>query len=357
MSKRLALYERGLKEAGVDAVIVTTHRPANSAFSAYADPFIIPFHVRKQHHETLKSADVILVDGFNWFSFFWFGFWYGGGKRKLIYELNERPGTVYTSRLLELPPIKKIGLFLNKVSMKVFDGFIVISEPLREYIGSRKKADAQVVKLPIIIDTKEPFVEVQQEIPAHPYIVHTGALSQQKDGIVDVFRAFAKVNAQLGNVLHFYVAGKKNAPPGVLEEIDRVINAGGLKDNVHFIGVISEDTLRTLQKHCLFLVLPKPDNEQNRNNFPTKLGEFLAFSKPVITTPIGDMKYYMKQGESAIIVEPGNTDQIAEAMIRLMNDKALSERLGNAGKKLAEQEFDYAILGRRLADFCKTLNR
>ena len=356
VAKRLSLYRRGLKDAGMESGMIYVFRPARSFFQAYADPFILPFRVRRLHHAQLKGSDVILMDGFNWFSFFWFGLWYGRGKTKLVYELNEKPGTVYTSRLLELAPIKRTGLLLNRLGLKVLDGFIVISEPLRQYITSLKKGSASVLTLPIIIDTGETFRDDAAPVPDHPYFIHTGAMSQQKDGIVDIFKAFVKVNAKKGGTLHLYVSGKKDAPPGVWAEIDQAVENSGLSGNVHYLGYLEEDALRLLQKHSMFLVLPKPDNEQNRNNFATKLGEYLAFGKPVITTPVGDMAKYMRDGETALIVEPGNTDQIAAAMIRLMDDKALASRLGAAGKQVAEQEFNYSILGRRLADYFRKIS-
>jgi glycosyltransferase involved in cell wall biosynthesis len=240
--------------------------------------------------------------------------------------------------------------------MKCFDGFVAISDPLCQYIIKYKKPQAGIVKLPIIIDTRETFQELPEEIPPHPYFIHTGALSQQKDGIVDIFHAFAEVNKHYNNKLHFYLAGSKDAPVQVWDEITRTIQENNLSDNVHFVGLIFGDKLKTLQKNCLFLVLPKPDNEQNRNNFPTKLGEYLAFQRPVITSNVGDMGLFMRNEETALIVEPGNVAQISEAMLRLLGDTALAKRLGAAGHKVAEDEFDYTILGKRLADFCKSLN-
>jgi glycosyltransferase involved in cell wall biosynthesis len=354
MSKRLSLYVRGLKEAGVDAELVTTFRETKGVVSAYLLPYFIPYLIIREHHTTLKRSDVVVVDGFNWWTYLWLGAMYGR-KRKLVFELNEKPGSVYTTRILQFKPIKWAGLHLTRISMMVFDGFIAISEPLREYISHQKKTSAKTVILPIIIDNNEPYTELKNEIPPHPYIIHTGAISQQKDGIVDVFEAFALVNKQEGNTLHFYLAGSKAAPPGVWEGINKVINDHGLKDNVHFLGLVFGDRLKTLQKNCSFLVLPKPDNEQNRNNFPTKLGEYLAFSRPVITTAVGDMALHLKDGFNAILVTPGNTEQISKAMLRLMQDRELADRLGQQGRETSISEFDYKILGKKLAAFLSQL--
>jgi len=356
MSKRLSLYVRGLQHDGVDARIVAVHREAGSVLTAYSNPFLIPFQAKAQYHAVLSESDIILVGGFNWFTYFLLGIWYGDGRRKLLYELNEKPGTVYTSRLLELKPIKALGMLLTKWSMKYFDGFVVISEPLRHYISGQMKASAKIVRLPIIIDVQEPFEELPAEIPPYPYIIHSGALSQQKDGIIDLFKAFAIVNEHFDKKLYFYLTGSKVAPPGVWDEINKAVDDHNLQGNVHFLGFVSEDKLKTLQKNCLFLVLPKPDNEQNRNNFPTKLGEYLAFSRPAITSKVGDMGLFLKSNETALIVEPGNIAQISEAMLRLLKNPALADKLGAAGRKVAEEEFDYTILGKRLADFCKSLN-
>lgn len=355
MSKRLGLYEKGLQEAGVDARIVASHIPAASSVAAYINPFIIPFKTRKDHHQVLRSSDIILVDGFNWFSYIWFWIWYSGKNRKLIYELNEKPGSVYMSKILDLKPVKALGLFLFNTTLKCFDGFVVISDPLVRYLDGRTKRTARVVKLPIIIDTREPYTELPEETPPHPYIIHTGALSQQKDGIIDIFKAFAKVNAVKGKSLHFYLAGSKNAPPGVWDEINRTISEAGLEQNVHHLGLIQGNKLKTLQKNCLFLVLPKPDNEQNRYNFPTKLGEYLTFCRPVIVTAVGDMAKFMKDGANALIVEPGNVEQITAAMLKLMDNQPLASTIGAAGKRTAEEEFDYRVLGQRLSVFLHEL--
>lgn len=354
MSKRLGLYARGLQHAGVDADIVTTFKKTNGALSAYINPYIIPFAVIREHHNTLRRSNIILVDGFSWWTYLWLGAVYGR-KRKLVYELNEKPGHVYTSRLLELKPIKAAGLFLTRFSMKVFDGFVVISQPLCAFIADVKKKTAQTVIVPIIVDNNEPYTELKEEIPAHPYIIHTGALSQQKDGIVDIFNAFALVNRKIGNKLHFYLAGSKQAPPGVWDGINKAINDNALEGNVHFLGMIFGDKLKTLQKNCSFLVLPKPDNEQNRNNFPTKLGEYLSFSRPVITSRVGDMALYMIDGQNALLVEPGNAEQISEAMLRLMQDEGLAQRIGARGRTTSEQEFDFTNLGKKLAVFLRQL--
>jgi glycosyltransferase involved in cell wall biosynthesis len=350
-SKRFSLYKRGLEENGSEVSIVSVYRQKKSFLSTYADFLIIPFKARRNHHEQIRKADVVLVGGFSWFSYFMFKIWYGTGRRKLIYELNEKPGTEYTSRFGELKIIKKTGLFLNQMAMKVFDGFIVISEPLYEYISARKKNAASIIKIPIIIDTKENFDDGSTDIPAHPYFIHTGAMSQQKDGIVDIFSAFAQVVARTGLDLHFYLSGKREGPSDVLDGISQIIDRYNLQDKVHFLGYIGEDMLRSLQKHSKFLVLPKPDNEQNRNNFATKLGEYLAFGKPVITTAVGDMANYMKHEQTSIIVEPGNVDQITDAMIRIIDNDELACDLGLAGKKVAEKYFEYKVHGRRLSEY------
>ena len=60
------------------------------------------------------------------------------------------------------------------------------------------------------------------------------------------------------------------------------------------------------------MIINKRPNLQNRYCFATKLGEYLLTGKPVIISDVGEAKNYLKDGESAYIVDSGQPNLIAK---------------------------------------------
>jgi glycosyltransferase involved in cell wall biosynthesis len=82
--------------------------------------------------------------------------------------------------------------------------------------------------------------------------------------------------------------------------------------------------------------------------FPTMNLEAMAVGKPVITTCYGGGKEAVENGASGFVVNPYHTTDFANALIRLLSDSALSDRMGRAGKARVETHFTPA---RMVADY------
>jgi len=55
----------------------------------------------------------------------------------------------------------------------------------------------------------------------------------------------------------------------------------------------------------------RSNNEESRASYPSKLSEFLASSKPVITVNVGEIPNYIVDGVNAFMVEPENSKALA----------------------------------------------
>jgi glycosyltransferase involved in cell wall biosynthesis len=96
-------------------------------------------------------------------------------------------------------------------------------------------------------------------------------------------------------------------------------------------------------RHCLFAVLPSicPDA------CPTTVLEAMATGRPVVTTTTGGIVDIIVDGESGLLVPPGDEDKLAEAMGRLVNDADLRARLA-AGARVRVQRFTASAVVERL---------
>jgi glycosyltransferase involved in cell wall biosynthesis len=66
---------------------------------------------------------------------------------------------------------------------------------------------------------------------------------------------------------------------------------------------------------------------------PIKLFEYMAAGRPVVTSKVGAIPEVLKHGENALLVAPGGVTELVAAIVRLLNDKSLAERLGAAARR------------------------
>ncbi|MFW9844485.1 MAG: glycosyltransferase, partial [Candidatus Thorarchaeota archaeon] len=58
---------------------------------------------------------------------------------------------------------------------------------------------------------------------------------------------------------------------------------------------------------------------------------------------------------SGILVSPGNTREICDAVVKLRDDQDLRNSLGKSGRKLIEEKYSWSKLGQRLLEVCENL--
>ena len=110
---------------------------------------------------------------------------------KVAMELNELP---YVFGQQTKKKIAKRERLLKHVFPR-YDQFIVISDTLQQ-LAQKYAPKAKIIKVPIIVeDTTDSLVEEKSPIDK-PYILHTGTLTQSKDGILGLIEAFGKACQQ-----------------------------------------------------------------------------------------------------------------------------------------------------------------
>ncbi|NIO21873.1 MAG: glycosyltransferase, partial [Candidatus Aenigmarchaeota archaeon] len=67
--------------------------------------------------------------------------------------------------------------------------------------------------------------------------------------------------------------------------------------------------------------------------------EAMAMGKPVISTNVGGIPEVVLDGVTGILVPPGNSRELAHAIMKLLNDSELRESLGREGRRRVEEHF------------------
>lgn len=255
---------------------------------------------------------------------------YAGAKVGI--ELNELPyGTGRETQATKKDRMR----ILSKVFPKL-DFIIAISESLKQ-LGEKWAPRAKIIKVPIITEGELQGESMKE--PHVPFLFHSGTLYEQKDGICGMLEAFGIACKIIKQPLEYVLTGKMEDSPHV-EELKSIISKYDIEDRVKFVGYLDLPALRKYQKNCFLTIINKYDNQQNRYCFSTKLGEYLYFSRPVITTTVGEANSYLKDGVNAFVVEPHRPELIAQKIIYAFEHPEITKKIGEEAHKLVIKEFD-----------------
>jgi glycosyltransferase involved in cell wall biosynthesis len=86
-----------------------------------------------------------------------------------------------------------------------------------------------------------------------------------------------------------------------------------------------------------------------------KVLEAMSHGKPVIATPLGAGGIDVTPNENILIAD--DPAELAQHVVRVMNDDALAQRIGDAARALVVERYDADVLARRLVAFYEELLR
>lgn len=273
----------------------------------------------------------------------------------MVDEITEYP---YLGR--EKKPYRKLQYFLFMRFFAVQDAAILcishgIARFMRDHL--QRLNSPAIVKLFGIMVESDKFTCPLERMPSTEnfgdYIAYCGSMYGDKDGVPDLIEAFSAVILRFP-ALKLVIMGD-NSNKDKMQDILERIRSFNLESRIVFTGRINWEEMHALLCAAKALVLAKPDNKQNEGAFPTKLGEYLACGRPVVTTAVGDIPLYLKDGENCYLAEPGNPSAFAEKILECLNDQHRAREIGNNGRKLAETVFNYKICAADLLGFFQEL--
>jgi glycosyltransferase involved in cell wall biosynthesis len=172
-------------------------------------------------------------------------------------------------------------------------------------------------------------VEIPPATPAGrdrnpPVLVAVGRLKAPKD-FLTLVRALALLRPGFGRAL---IVGEGPDRPELEAEIQRL----EIGDRVHLLGE-RRDVLELLADADLFVLSSASEG------MPVSVLEAMAAGLPVVGSRVGGVPELVVEGETGLLVEPGDPDELAAAIDRLLDDPQLRRRLGEAGRARAQGRF------------------
>ena len=257
----------------------------------------------------------------------------------------------------ELNPNEKSMLRFNfvlrkyeKKLMKRSDALIAVSKytvnELTELYGIEKN------KIHVIyngVDTERfkprpNSIELRKEFgldPEKKMVLFVGRLYHRK-GIDTLLRSVPPILKEYRNV-KFVISGtgfkqKEESLYALVKELN-------IEEHVTFLGYVSDEKLPLLYSASDIFVLPAI-----YENFPFAILEAQATGLPVISTNVGGIPEFLVDNENGFVIEPRDPIQLTQKMLALLQDPKLAKTMGNRGRKLIEEKFDWNIITNQVID-------
>jgi glycosyltransferase involved in cell wall biosynthesis len=267
---------------------------------------------------------------------------------RITLERSEHPFQDFGQSLLERTKLR----FVLGCEPRLFDGVICISNYLADFYHEKGFNENQILIIPSTVDTGRFFQSA--ESPLHfDYVFYCGSLTILKDGVDILIKSFSEISGKYGD-LFLVLAGKGDT---VEEEtaVRKLVDDIGMGEKVIFLGQVPRNDIPQYLVHAKILALARPSSFIADAGFPSKLTEYLAAGKPAVVTKVGEIPYYLKDNETAFLVDPDDVSAFAGKLEFVLDNYDYALKIAERGKELTRNVFNYNTQVLRLIDFLRGL--
>jgi len=158
-----------------------------------------------------------------------------------------------------------------------------------------------------------------------------GRLNREK-GLVDLLNAFQKVLTLFPEALLVLIGSGQEGERDALN-VEDLADKLKVSSRVRFLGL--REDMPLLYSAMDLVVLPS-----YREGYPRVLMEAAAMGRPSVGTNIRGCREVIEDGVTGLLVEPGDVEGLAQAIIKILKDRSLAESMGRAARVRAESLFD-----------------
>lgn len=254
-------------------------------------------------------------------------------------------------------PTRQKGL--TKFNDKLFDKFchkfcdsaIVISEYLKNNLSKRRPA-LPILKIPAVTDFNY-FKNIKPFYSEQGYMMYCGTVTYIEviSFIIDLFERTKSSGIYDGQLILVVSKNKQSERQQLNDRINKSPYSGSilLKSNIDYAELVS------YYRGADILLIPLRSTIQDVARFPHKISEYTAASKPILSTNVGEMRYYFKDKISAILADEYSVESYYRAVSECLLTKKELHKLGENAYETGLKNFHYLAYSKLLKEFISSL--
>jgi glycosyltransferase involved in cell wall biosynthesis len=167
--------------------------------------------------------------------------------------------------------------------------------------------------------------------------------------VIDLYCKLRELQCYEGNLLLAIGVEAKNGESS--KNLIKKINDSGFSDSIILVTNVPHKELVNIYLGAELLLVPLRNGLQDIAGFHHKVGEYCAAGKPIVSTNIGEMKYYFKDGISAILAEEFTLESYLEKLSEVLPLREQLKMIAEEGHNVGEQKLNYLSYGADLKQF------
>ena len=217
---------------------------------------------------------------------------------------------------------------ISACSQNLFDSAIHLGAPLN-----------RTRLIPYGVDTQR-FSPAPSRANTAPVVLATGRLVAKK-GFDQLIAAAPAIFARCP-AAEIWIAGEGDSR-AQLEGLRAALPAP-LQTKIKFLGQRPWSDLPDLLRQASVFVLPSVRDEAgNEDGLPNSLLEGMASGLAIVASDLAGVPAVIRDEQTGLLMPPGDASALADAVVRLLQDAELSERLGHAARRFAESELSWQM--------------
>jgi glycosyltransferase involved in cell wall biosynthesis len=239
---------------------------------------------------------------------------------------------------------KRRHVWAYKAAMKRVDRIVAVSQEIQySLIERRHIAPEKIELIPYGVDLRKYTrrngtfdKRGELKIGGDRVVIGTVARVEPYKGVAYLQQAAVQLVRQHPKIDFLFVGDGS-----LRKELESEVRALGLAHRIRFLG-FRNDVHEIMNVFDIF-VLPSLSE-----GLPNVILEAMASCKPVIASAVGGIPEAIVEGETGLLVPPGDSEAIVAAIKKLLGHNAIALRMGEAGRRRVEQFFS---LQREVASF------
>ncbi len=271
-------------------------------------------------------------------------------KVKLVYDAHEHwPSEIaYGWFKIRNKILRKVVEFLSlrieQFLAKSADCIVVVSNS----VGERFRKISGFFLIPNV-----PLVDMieNSDYEKNCEIVQMGGGIQSYHGINEIIFALLKVRKHNSGV-------KLKIIGNVKANIESIVEKHSLTKNVMFTGFRPfREMYEEIKKGKIGLVIMKSEFYNAYIGLPNKLFDYMLCELAVVASDYPEISKIVKRAKCGILVNPNNVEEIANAIIYLLENPAEARKMGVRGRGLVEREMNWEKMEKKLIEIYRSFGR
>jgi len=159
------------------------------------------------------------------------------------------------------------------------------------------------------------------------------AAAERYKGADELIRAMSQLRAEAPGVHLVAVGGGDDLP-----RLRKLVTDLGMTGSIHFFENLQREEIGACYSRAEIFALPSTGE-----GFGLVFLEAMAFSKPVLGVCCGGATDVIEDDVNGLMTAPGNSEELAQGLRRLLSDVPLRERLGQRGAQIVRQKYAFDV--------------